>query len=136
MLKEAKRALPVRGCELDDEIARLCKAGAMVLTTRGVVLPGTVSFTITETPVTDAQGNPVTDPDTGLQAVKVTVTDNSTLEDEMCLRAIITYVKANLGNPPNYIQLKASFDEQMGQLMMTDEYTNWTDEDPDDDEAE
>ena len=125
MLKEAKRALPVRGTQWDEEISRLCKAAAIVLTTRGVVLPGTVDFDYNETTVTDSHGNPVIDPDTGDVMVEITVTDNSTLEDEMCLRAIITYVKANLGNPPNYDKLKASFDEQLGQLMTTTGYTSW-----------
>lgn len=125
MLNETKRAMPVRGTEWDEEISRLCIAGARRLETRGVVLPGTVQFSYTETPVTDDRGNPVIDPDTGEQEIRVTVTDKSTLTDELCVRAIITYVKSMLGNPPNYEQLNDSFEEQMAELMMTDGYTEW-----------
>lgn len=38
-------------------------------------------------------------------------------EDAALTRAIITYVKANFGNPTNYDQLKASYDEQKAQLI-------------------
>ena len=37
-------------------------------------------------------------------------------------RAIITYVKAHFGNPANYEQLKASYDEQKAQLITADGY--------------
>lgn len=128
MLREAKRFLPVSGTEWDETIAHLCKAAAMDLTARGVILPGTVEFVITETPVVDEHGNPVIDPDTNAQEMSVVVTDNSTLSDDLCLTAICTYVKANLGIAPNYEQLRASYDEQKATLMMTDGYTNWTGE--------
>ena len=104
MLKEAKRAIPVTGDEWDEEIARLCEAAAMDLTTRGVILPGTVAFSYTA--VTDG----------------VRVDDESTLEDALCVMAICTFVKANLGNPPNRQWLKESYDEQKAQLMITDGY--------------
>lgn len=47
----------------------------------------------------------------------VGVYTGATTEDAALTRAIITYVKANFGNPTNYDQLKASYDEQKAQLI-------------------
>ena len=46
MLKEAKKALRVTNPIYDTEIAALLMAGANDLQIAGVVLPGTVTFTI------------------------------------------------------------------------------------------
>lgn len=51
--------------------------------------------------------------DLGIVGVQV---DQET-SDAALTRAIITYVKANFGNPTNYDQLKASYDEQKAQLI-------------------
>ena len=48
--------------------------------------------------------------------------------DDLCELAIKTYCKMNFGNPENYDQLKASYDEQKAQLSMATGYTNWGDE--------
>ena len=45
--------------------------------------------------------------------------------DSICNIAIITYCKMRFGNPDNYEQLKASYDEQKAQLSMSSEYTNF-----------
>lgn len=45
--------------------------------------------------------------------------------DEICTRAIITYCKANFGEPDEYDRLKASYDEQKAQLSMATGYTTW-----------
>lgn len=127
MLKEVKRSLPVFGTAHDAEIARLCKTAAMDLEARGVILPGRVEFSIDEVPMFDDHGNRMSDPDTDEPAVVISVTDLSTLKDELIISAICAYVRANLGNPPNYAQLKASYDEQKAQLMMTSGYTDWGD---------
>ena len=47
--------------------------------------------------------------------------------DAVCKQAIVTYCKANFGNPDNYDRLKASYDEQKAQLSMATGYTNWGD---------
>ena len=47
--------------------------------------------------------------------------------DSVCSVAIITYCKLHFGNPDNYEQLKASYDEQKAQLSMASGYTNWGD---------
>ena len=111
MLKEAKKALRVTAGLYDSEIAHLLMSGANDLTIAGVVLPGTVAFTI---------------------GTNDTVTDTSTLTDPLVMRAVITYAAARFGNPPNYQQLKDSYDEQKIQLMHTAAYTDYGDGDSDD----
>lgn len=104
MLKEAKKALRVTSPLYDTEIASLLMAGASDLELAGVVLPGTVTFTI---------------------GTDDAVTDMSTLKDELSKRAVITYAAARFGNPPNYKDLKASYDEQKAQLMHNKNYTDY-----------
>ena len=45
--------------------------------------------------------------------------------DPLIRRAIITYCRANLGSPDDYDRLKASYDEQKGQLTFATGYTDW-----------
>lgn len=108
MLKEAKKALRVTSPLYDTEIAALLMAGASDLEVSGVILPGTVTFSIG---TSDA------------------VMDNSTLKDPLCQRAVITYAAARFGNPPNYQQLKDAYDEMKAQLMHANRYTNYGDGD-------
>jgi hypothetical protein len=108
MLKEAKKALRVTATYFDSEIASLLMAGANDLEIAGVVLPGTVSFTISSTD---------------------TVTDVSTLKDPLAMRAVITYAAMRFGNPPNYQQLADSYDLQKVQLMHAASYTDYGDAD-------
>lgn len=104
MLKEAKKALRVTAALYDSEIAHLLMSGANDLQIAGVMLPGTVAFTIGTNDV---------------------VTDTSTLTDPLVMRAVITYAAARFGNPPNYQQLKESYDEQKIQLMHAEGYTDF-----------
>lgn len=46
-------------------------------------------------------------------------------DDVLINTAVITYVKARFGQPDNYDKLKASYDEQKGQLSMATGYTVW-----------
>ena len=108
MLKEAKKALRVTHSMYDTEIARLLMAGASDLKLAGVILPGTVTFAI---------------------GTDDAVTDLSTLNDPLSMRAVITYAAARFGNPPNYTDLKASYDEQKAQLMRNKNYTDYGDGD-------
>jgi len=104
MLKEAKKALRVTASLYDSEIAHLLMSGAADLELAGVILPGTVTFTVSSENV---------------------VTDTSTLTDPLSMRAVITYAAARFGNPQNYDKLKASYDEQKAQLMHASGYTNY-----------
>lgn len=127
MLKECKRAMRISGSLEDGDISRLCKAGAMDLETRGVVLPGSVEFTYTEEPVIDEDtGETEVDPRTGEVRFVERVEDESTLKDDLCMRAIITYAKAHHGNPPNYDNLISSYETQLSKLMVTSGYTDYS----------
>ena len=105
MLIEAKRALEVQTVTaIDAEIASLINAGAMDLTSVGVVLPGSVDL------IVDEEG---------------TVTDASTLRDPYVMRAIITYVKAHFRNPPDREGLLSMYDYQKKKLANTNQYAMW-----------
>ena len=108
MLKEAKKALRVTDSEYDSELARLMMAGARDLEVAGVVLPGSVSFTIT---ATTSEGD--------------VVTDTSTLEEELAQQAVILYAACRFGNPPNYAQLNAAYDECKAQMSRSSDYTEY-----------
>ena len=103
MLKEAKKALRVTATAFDSEIASLLMAGANDLTIAGVVLPGTVTFSV--------EGD--------------TVTDLSTLTDDLVMRAILTYAMMRFGNPPNYDKLREAYETQKVQLMHATGYTDY-----------
>lgn len=49
------------------------------------------------------------------------VTDYS-IEDPLISRAVVTYCVMNFGDPENYDRLKASYDEQKGQLRESSGY--------------
>ena len=106
MLKEAKKALRVTASMYDTEIAHLLMSGAADLELAGVILPGTVSFSV--------------------DAMDV-VTDKSTLTDALAMRAVITYAQMRFGNPPNYQQLADAYDLQKVQLMHATGYTDYDD---------
>ena len=111
MLKEAKVALRVTVNNFDSEIAHLLMSGANDLEIAGVTLPGTVSFTI---------------------GTNDAVTDTSTLTDDLAMRAIITYAAMRFGNPPNYDKLLDAYETQKVQLMHASAYTNYGEDDGDD----
>ena len=106
MLKECKLALRITATAYDGELCSLMDAAAHDLTIAGVVLPGTVAFTMTN------QG----------------ITDTSTLTDALCQRAIFTYVRMNFGSPNDYDRLKESYNIQKTQLMHATGYTDYGEE--------
>lgn len=46
--------------------------------------------------------------------------------DNLILTAVKTYVKLHFGEPDEYDRLKASYDEQKAQLLMSGKYTDYT----------
>ena len=46
-------------------------------------------------------------------------------DEALIRRAVTTYCKAHFGQPDNYEQLKAAYDEQKAQLMVATGYTDW-----------
>lgn len=62
--------------------------------------------------------------DLGLAGIKGdTVVQEST--DPLIQRAVITFCRANFGQPDDYAAMKASYDEQKAQLWMATNYTEW-----------
>ncbi len=49
--------------------------------------------------------------------------------DPLLTRAVVTFCKANFGEPYQYDRLKAAYDEQKAQLQMATGYTNWGEDD-------
>lgn len=50
---------------------------------------------------------------------------NTSTDDPLVRRAVITYVKLHFGQPDDYDRLKRSYDEQKAQLATATGYTNW-----------
>lgn len=48
-----------------------------------------------------------------------------TQTDPLIVRAVITYCRANFGEPDDYDRMKKSYDEQKAQLSMATGYTDW-----------
>lgn len=58
--------------------------------------------------------------DLGIAGVEVS------MPDSLIDKAVMTYVRMSFGNPPNYKELKAAYDEQKAQLMNATGYTDWS----------
>lgn len=113
MFAEVKDALPVSGDAYDAEIIRQIKAAALDLTTSAeIVLPGTIAITRTQDQQTGAW----------------TISDSSTLTDELIITAIIVWCEMRIGNPPNYDKLLAAYESLKGQLRISKTYTDYDDE--------
>lgn len=50
------------------------------------------------------------------------------VSDPLVLRAVITYCRMHFGQPDDYDNLKASYDEQKAQMSMATGYTIWPEE--------
>lgn len=104
MLAECRKALKIVTTEYDGDLCALMDAGTHDLTIAGVVLPGTVSFTVTNNGIVD----------------------NSTLTDNLCRRAIFSYVDwLFYKNAPNTEQRREIYSIQKEQLMHATGYTNY-----------
>lgn len=63
-----------------------------------------------------------------LKLVGVTgTTVNELTTDPLVQRAVITFCRANFGQPDDYDKMKAAYDEQKAQLWMATSYTDWGD---------
>lgn len=105
MLQETKKALRISTTAYDSELVSLIRAGYRDLQLAGIDISGSVDFS-------ESGGE---------------WTDESTLDDELVMRAIITYVRVHFGSPPDYERVKASYDEQKAQMMHATGYTDWGD---------
>ena len=110
MFAEVKDTLPVSGDDYDAQIIREIKACALDLTTSAeIVLPGAISITRTQDPQTGAW----------------TITDSSTLTDELIITVISIWCNMRIGNPPNYDNLLKAYESLKGQLRLSRTYTTY-----------
>lgn len=118
MLKEAMKALRVTDLEYASDITRLLKAAELDLKTSGVIIDGEIDITITETE--DQQTGEVT----------YTVTDESDIEDDAIITALITFAMArgSYAGREDREQLEKSYQAQMKKLANTTGYTNFGEE--------
>lgn len=105
MLNETRLALRISTTAYDAELVSLIRAGYKDLQLAGIRLPGAVSFSQNAT--------------TGEW------TDTSSLKDELCVRAVITYVRVHFGSPADYDRVLDSYETQKCQLMHSHLYTNY-----------
>ena len=107
MFADVKESLPISGDDYDAQIIREIKACALDLTTSAeIVLPGDIAITRTQ------------DAETGAW----TVTDSSTVTDELIITVISIWCNMRIGNPPNYEQLLAAYNSLKGQLRLSGHY--------------
>ena len=113
LLKRVKNALRISSDQYDVSLADYIMAGAADLrTSAGINVTG-VSFSVDWT------------------ADPPAVTDNSTLTDELIIRALVAYVRFSFGSPYDYDKQKAAYDEQKSQLQRATGYGlayDWSDE--------
>ena len=110
MFQEVKDTLPISGDGYDAQIIMEIKACALDLTTSAeITLPGTIAITRTQ----NQQG-------------VWTITDTSTLTDELILTAISVWCNMRIGNPPNYDNLLKAYESLKGQLRLSKSYTQYT----------
>ena len=109
MFQEVKSTLPIIGDDYDAEIIMQIKACALDLTTSAeITLPGTIAITRTQ----------------NLQGVW-TITDTSTLTDELIITVISVWCNMRIGNPPNYDNLLKAYESLKGQLRLSKSYTQY-----------
>ena len=107
MFQEVKSTLPIIGDDYDAEIIMQINACALDLTTSAEIqLPGTIEITRTQ----DQQG-------------VWTISDTSTLTDELIITVISVWCNMRIGNPPKYDNLLASYNSLKGQLRLSKTYT-------------
>ena len=110
MFQDVKNMLPVSGDDYDAEIIMQIKAAALDLTTSAEIqLPGEIAITRTQNQQTGVW----------------TITDNSTLTDELVITAIATWCNMRIGNPPNYDNLLKAYESLKGQLRLSKTYTQY-----------
>ena len=104
MFQEVKDTLPISGDDYDAQIIREIKACELDLTTSAeIMLPGLITIS--------------------RDAATGTVTDNSTLKDELIITAISVWCNMRIGNPPNYDNLLKAYESLKGQMRLSRTYT-------------
>jgi hypothetical protein len=94
------------------DICRLLKSAETDLRIAGVTIEGTCDFVITIDAITE----------------EVSVTDNSTITDDLVKTAMITYCRKEFGSPADKDKLDKSYDLQRRQLANATGYTDFGDD--------
>jgi hypothetical protein len=111
VFSDVKETLPISGDDYDAEIIMQIKACANDLTrTAEINLPGVIDITRTQ----------------NQQTGEWTVTDNSTITDELIIATICVWCNMRIGNPPNYDSLLKAYESLKGQLRLSSHYTTYT----------
>lgn len=115
LFKKVKEGLPVSGDGYDGQIITQIRAAVLDLTSSAeIVLDGVVDIERTEnTPATTSE------------EASYTITDNSTIEDELIITAITTWCNMRIGNPPNYDKLREAYESIKGQMRQSSKYSNF-----------
>ena len=114
MFAEVKESLPISGDDYDAQIIREIYACVLDLTTSAeIVLPGEVDITREQEAATTSEPE------------RWVITDDSTLKDQLIITVISIWCNMRIGNPPNYQNLKDSYDSLKGQLRLSKTYTNY-----------
>ena len=114
MFQEVKDTLPVSGDDYDAQIIREIYACVLDLTTSAeIVLPGEVDIS------RELEAATTSEPEHWV------ITDDSTLKDPLIITVISVWCNMRIGNPPNYQNLKDSYDSLKGQLRLSKSYTNY-----------
>ena len=94
----------------DAKIIAEIEACALDLTTSAeIVLPGEIDITRTQ----------------NAQTGEWTITDASTVTDKLIIKTIAVWCNKEIGNPPNYDKLEASYRSLKGQLRLSKTYTDY-----------
>ena len=112
MFQEVKSRLTtwIEGDDYDGQIIGEIKACEIDLTSSAEIrLPGSLRITRTY----------------NAQTGKWTVTDSSTMKDELVITVIATWCNIRIGNPPNYDNLLAAYKSLKGQMRMSIRYTDY-----------
>jgi hypothetical protein len=111
MFAEVKELLTyISGDDYDAQIIAEIKACALDLTrTAEIMLPGTINITRTQSVITG----------------EWTITDNSTLTDDLIIKTIAVWCNKEIGNPPNYDNLQAAYESLKGSLRLSKSYTDY-----------
>ena len=111
MLKEAMLAMRVTDMEYAPDIRRLLRAGKRDLEIAGVQIQGDIDIQIME----------------DLETGTITATDNSSIEDDLVITALITYcgARGDYASAEERVKLDASYDLQRRQLANATGYTDF-----------
>ena len=98
----------------DAKIIAEIKACALDLTSSTeIVLPGVISISRQKVPATV------------LVPEHWEITDRSTVKDDLIIKTIAVWCNKEIGNPPNYKELQASYESLKGQMKLSRRYTRY-----------